>query len=341
MTRWILHVDLDQFLVAVEVRRRPELRGVPVIVGGSGDPAQARKVVTSASYEARALGVHAGMPLRTAARRCPDCVFIASDKPAYDAASDEVMEVLRTFPVVVEVWGWDEAALAAETDDPEALAAAIRTKVLEVTGLSASIGIGDNKLRAKVATGFAKPAGVHRLTAATWLDEMGDRPVDAITGIGRRTAAKLGELGITTVRDLAGADVDVVRSRFGPRMGAYFVLLGRGIGSELVTSEPWVRRSLSHQTTFPTDLLGREQVETGLVAIADQVSADIVGEGRAATHVGIIVRYAPFFTVTRVTKLREPSRDPAVVRAAAVSLLERIDLTRRIRLLGVRATLER
>ena len=99
------------------------------------------------------------MPLRTAARRCPECIFIASDKPAYDAASEEVMDVLRTFPVVVEVWGWDEAALATETDDPEALAAEIRAKVLQVTGLSCSIGIGDNKLRAKVATGFAKPAG--------------------------------------------------------------------------------------------------------------------------------------------------------------------------------------
>jgi DNA polymerase IV len=123
-------------------------------------------------------------------------------------------------------------------------------------------------------------------------------------------------------------------------MGAYFVLLGRGIGSEVVSAEPWVRRSLSHQTTFPTDLLGREQVEPALNALADQVSADMVGEGRAATHVGIIVRYAPFFTVTRLTKLREPSRDPGVVGAAAVSLLERIDLTRRIRLLGVRVTLE-
>ena len=339
-TRWILHVDLDQFLVAVEVRRRPELGGRPVVVGGSSDPSTPRKVVTSASYEARAFGVRAGMPLRTAVRRCPGCEFVAQDIPAYDAASAEVMDVLRSFPVVVEVWGWDEAALGVETDDPEALAAEIRARVLAETGLSCSIGIGDNKLRAKVATGFAKPGGIHRLTAQTWLAEMGDRPVEAVTGIGRRTAAKLGELGITTVRELATADVDAVRARLGPRMGAYYVLLGRGVGSDVVSAEPWVRRSLSHQTTFPTDLLGRDEVVPELVALADRVSAGVVVDGRRATHVAIVVRYAPFFTISRVRKLPEPTQDPAVLRDAAVALLERVDLTRRIRLLGVRADLE-
>lgn len=107
MARWILHVDLDQFLAAVEVRRRPELKGRPVVVGGSGDPTQSRMVVATASYEARAFGVRSGMPLRTAARKCPDAVFLPSDAPAYDEASAEVMATLRRFPVVVEVWGWD------------------------------------------------------------------------------------------------------------------------------------------------------------------------------------------------------------------------------------------
>jgi DNA polymerase-4 len=339
-TRWILHVDLDQFLVAVEVRRRPELSGRPVVVGGSSDPTEPRKVVTSASYEARASGVRAGMPLRTAVRRCPDSTFVAQDIPAYDAASVEVMDTLRTFPVVVEVWGWDEAALGVETSDPEGLAAEIRARVLEVTGLSCSIGIGDNKLRAKVATGFAKPGGIHRLTAQTWLAEMGDRPVAAVTGIGRRTAAKLGELGITTVRELATADVDAVRARFGPRMGAYYVLIGRGAGSDLVSAEPWVRRSLSHQTTFPTDLLGRDEVEPALAALADRVSAGVAADGRRATHVAIVVRYAPFFTISRVRKLAEPTDDAGALRDAAVALLDRVDVTRRIRLLGVRADLE-
>ena len=131
MTRWFLHVDLDQFLAAVEVRRHPELRGRPVVVGGNGDPTVPRQVVATASYEARAFGVRSGMPLRTAAKRCPDAVFLPSDKPTYEQASAEVMETLRSFPVVVEVWGWDEAAVGADTDHPEALAAELQQAVLD------------------------------------------------------------------------------------------------------------------------------------------------------------------------------------------------------------------
>src|SRR5688500_10415514 len=119
---WILHVDLDQFLAAVEVLRRPELAGRPVVVGGDGNPHRRRQVVATASYEARAHGVRSGMSLAEALRRCPTAVFLASDHPAYDAASAQVMATLRSFPAVVEVWGWDEAFVGAETDDPEALA---------------------------------------------------------------------------------------------------------------------------------------------------------------------------------------------------------------------------
>jgi DNA polymerase-4 len=325
--------------VAVEVRQRPELRGRPVVVGGAADPTTPRTVVTSASYEARAFGVHAGMPLRTAVRRCPDAVFIESDKAAYDAASEEVMAVLRGFPVVVEVWGWDEAAIGAETDDPEALARELQEAVRAGTGLSCSVGIGDNKVRAKVATGFAKPAGVFRLTAENWMAVMGDRSPDAVTWIGRRTVAKLAELGITTVRELAVADVEVMKQRFGPRMGPWFILLGRGIGAATVTAEPWVRRSLSHQTTFPADLVGRDAVAPAIRALAERVVADVVAEDRWVTHVAITVRSATFLTRTRVTKLAAPTQDLALVAQAADGLLGRVDVDRPIRLLGVRADL--
>jgi len=155
---WILHVDLDEFLAAVEKRRRPGLVGRPVVVGGSGDPTHRREVVASASYEARAFGVRAGMPLRAAFRKCPEAVFLPSDHPAYESASEEVMAALRSLPVRVEVWGWDEAFVAAHVDDPEELAARIRGVVRRETGLSCSVGVGDNKLRAKMATGFGKPA---------------------------------------------------------------------------------------------------------------------------------------------------------------------------------------
>src|SRR4051812_22305298 len=146
---WILHVDLDHFLSAVEVRRRPELRGRAVVVGGDGNPGRPRQVVATASYEARALGVHSGMPLGEARRRAPDAVFLPSDRDAYDAASEEVMDTLRSFGVPVEVLGWDEAFLGVPTADPEAVAADIKERVLERTQLTCAVGIGQTKLQAK------------------------------------------------------------------------------------------------------------------------------------------------------------------------------------------------
>src|SRR5450432_1667315 len=128
VTSWVLHVDLDQFIAAVELLRRPELRGLPVVAGGDGDPAK-RGVVSTASYEARESGVHSGLPLRTAARRGPEAVFLPVDKEAYEAVSAEVMATLRGFDAVVEVLGWDEAFLAVDTDDPEAVAADIQERV--------------------------------------------------------------------------------------------------------------------------------------------------------------------------------------------------------------------
>lgn len=339
MARWILHVDLDQFLAAVEVRRRPELRGRPVVVGGSDDPTQPRMVVTSASYEARAFGVRAGMPLRTAARRCPDAVFLASDRPAYDKASAEVMDTLRRFPVVVEVWGWDEAVVGTDTDDPEALAADLQRAVLGATGLSCSIGIGDNKLRAKMATGFAKPAGIYRITARNWMDVLGERPTEALWGIGSKTARKLADLGLVTVRQLATADVASLQARFGPTMGAWYLMLGRGVGGTEVTAEPWVPRSRSHQKTFPNDLTDRAEIEQQLVALAGKVTADVIAEGRWIRRVAITVRYASFFTPTRITTLPAPTQDADDVARAALGLLDRLDPRRPVRLLGVRAEL--
>ena len=190
---------MDQFIAAVELLRHPELAGLPVVVGGAGDPTQ-RSVVATASYAAREFGVHSGMPMRTALKKCPDAVFLPADNPAYEAASAEVQDVLRSFDVVVEVLGWDEAFLGAETADPELLAREIQAAVLAETRLHCSIGIGDNTLRAKLATEFGKPAGIFRLTADNWESVMFDRPTRALWGIGAKTARKLDELGLHTVR---------------------------------------------------------------------------------------------------------------------------------------------
>ena len=337
---WILHVDLDQFLAAVEVLRRPELAGRPVVVGGDGDPTRPRQVVATASYEAREYGVRSGMPLRTAARRCPDAVFLPSDHPAYDAASDRVMAALRSLEVPVEEWGWDEACVGVRTADPEAFARRIQATVLAATHLHCAVGIGETKLQAKTATGFAKPGGVARLTRATWLPVMGAEPVTAINGIGARISARLGELGITTVAELAAADHHELARRFGPTIGPHLRLLGLGGGDSPVVDEPRVPRSRSREVTFAHDLTDPADIAAHVARLAEEVTASVADLGRPITHVAVKVRTATFFTRSKISKLADPTTDAAVVVDKALAVLARFEGGRPIRLLGVRVVLE-
>jgi DNA polymerase IV len=338
--RWILHVDLDQFLASVELGRHPELVGLPVIVGGNGDPTEARKVVTCASYEAREFGVHAGMPLRTAVRRCPDATFLPSDPAAYDAASEQVMGLLRDMGHPVEVWGWDEAYVGADVEDPHELAEQIRTVISSATGLSCSVGISDNKQRAKVATGFAKPAGVYTLTESNWMPVMGDRPVDALWGVGPKTTKKLAALDITTVWQLAHTDAELLTSTFGPRTGLWLLLLANGGGDDTVSSEPWVPRSRSHVVTFPSDLTDRGEMDSAVTELAQRALTEVVAAARVVTRVAVTVRTATFYTRTKIRKLDEPTTDENVIAAAALRVLDLFELDRPVRLLGVRLELQ-
>ena len=346
--RWVLHLDLDQFIAAVEIRRRPELRGRPVVVGGDGNPERPRQVVATASYEARRSGVHSGMPLRTAARRCPDAVFLPSDREAYDDASEEVWAVVRELPVTVEVWGWDEGFLGSDASDPVALAQHARALVLARTQLTCCIGIGDNKLTAKLATGFAKAPpgaelaeapGIAVLTRQEWFEVMGERPTSALWGIGPRTSAHLADMGIATVGELAAFDVGLLERRFGPRTGPWLRSLGRGLGDREISAEPRVPRGRSREETFTQDLADRGDVEAAVRRLAAAVLLDTAEPGREVTHVSIKVRFVPFWTSTRVSKLPAPTRDTDVVADAAVRLLDRFDELRPIRLLGVRVVL--
>ncbi len=342
MSSWILHVDLDQFQAAVEVRRNPELEGLPVIVGGNGDPTEPRKVVTCASYPARAFGVHAGMPLRTAARKCPDAVFLPLDTDAYDAASEEVMGLLRDFGHPVEVWGWDEAYVGAELNDdgdPIKLAEQIREVVAAGTGLSCSVGISENKQRAKVATGFGKPAGIFQLTESNWMTVMGDRTVDALWGVGPKTAKKLAGLGITTVADLAATDATLLTSTFGPTTGLWILLLAKGGGDTNVSAEPWVARSRSHVVTFPEDLTDRAEIDAAVVDLARQTLAEVAAAGRTVTRVAVTVRTKTFFTRTKIRKLPTAGNDGDLITTTALQLLDQFELDRPVRLLGVRLEL--
>jgi nucleotidyltransferase/DNA polymerase involved in DNA repair len=334
--RWVLHVDLDQFIAAVEVLRHPELRGRPVVVGGDGDPAK-RGVVSTASYEAREHGVHSGLPLRTAARRLPDAVFLPVDREAYEQVSAEVMEVLRSTGAVVEVLGWDEAFLGVQTDDPEGFARSLARSVREATRLDCTVGIGENKLQAKIATGFGKPAGVFRLTFANWFEVLGDRPTDALWGIGAKTAKKLAGLGIRTVSDLAVADPDALAAEFGPMTGPWLVLLGRGRGDADVDDSPYLARSHGKEVTFQRNIADWSRVQAEVSRIAALLAADLQAEPRPAVRVVVKVRYAPFITETHGVTLGSPSSDAAVIEAAALAALEQFTGRRAVRLLGVRA----
>ena len=197
--------------------------------------------MSTASYEARAFGVRSGMPLRTAVRRCPDAVVLPVDKPAYDAASAVVMDTLRAVPgAVVEVLGWDEAFVGVEADDPEAVAHRIQADVLAATDLHCSVGIGDTKVRAKIATEFGKPRGTFRLTRENWFEVMGERPTGDLWGVGPRISQRLAALGVVTVRQLAEAEDGVLAAEFGPQTGPWLGALGRGESSSTVDDTPWV-----------------------------------------------------------------------------------------------------
>ena len=332
----MLHVDLDQFIAAVEVLRRPELRGRAVIVGGDGDPAK-RGVVSTASYEARAYGVHSGQPLRTAARLCPDAVFLPVDREAYLAVSAEVMAALRESGAVVEVIGWDEAFLGIDDEDPERFARGLQQRIRDATQLDSTVGIGQNKLQAKLATGFGKPAGVFRLTDENWSDVLGDRPTDALWGIGAKTARKLRELGLHTVRELASADPGGLARQFGPATGPWLVLTAQGRGGRDVDDTPPAARSHGREVTFQEDITNRERVTEEVARLAELVAAELATMERPAVRVVVKVRYAPFITQTHGQPLDGPTVDATAIREAALVALKRFTGRRPVRLLGVRA----
>ncbi len=330
MTRWVLHVDLDQFIAAVEVLRHPELAGKPIVVGGDGDPDK-RGVVSTASYAAREFGVHSGQPLRTAKKRCKDCVFLPVDADAYNEVSAEVMTVLRDTGQPVEVLGWDEAFVGVDTEDPEAFARGLAAGVKAATSLDCSVGIGENKLQAKIATGYGKPAGVFRLTFATWYELLGDRPPDAIWGIGAKTTAKLAGLGIATVRQLADADPGRLAAQFGPMTGPWLVLLGRGRGDAEVDPTPYVARSHGREVTFQKNVSDWAQVGEEVGRLARQVEGEV--SERSVARVVVKVRYAPFETVTHGV----PLAGAGSFEEAALAALSLFTPGRPVRLLGVRA----
>ena len=337
--RYVVHVDLDQFIVAVELLRHPELRGLPVVVGDEGDLTR-RGVVAGASYEARRWGIHSAMPLRRAASRCPDLVCLPLDLNRYREASAVEMATIRSLGAdAVEIAGWDEAFIEVDTADPWDFARRAQTAVLAGSGLVCSVGIGDNKLQAKTATGLAKPGGVAQLTSGTWLDVVGGHPAHDLPGVGPRTARRLAGLGIRTVAQLAEADVSLLAQSFGPVAGPRLADLARGHDGGPVTAQTRSAHSRGHEVTFQDDINAPDLERGEIRSLAARVAAETDSESRPVARVVVKVRFAPFDTHTHGVTL-DDERHPSL-EEAAVSALGRFVLDRPVRMVGVRAEFER
>ncbi|MFD0330953.1 DNA polymerase IV [Streptacidiphilus monticola] len=332
----VIHVDLDAFYVSVELRRRPDLResGVPVLVAGTGP----RGVVMSASYDARALGVHAGQPTVRARRLCPDAVVLPPDFDAYAAVSANVMAVLHGFVRRVEQVGLDEAYLdlAGVPLRPAALGRLIRLRVAEEQGLACSVGIGPNKLVAKLASVAAKPDGLREVTEDQVRGFLRPQPAAALPGVGGKTAEALARFGLHTVADLADTPRDTLRRILGAAAGDGLHALSRGLDERPVVPQR-TERSLGHEHTFPADVDDPETVRRTLLDLSAATAARLRAAGLAGRTVTLKLRFADLRTITRSRTLPEAVDLTPDLHAAAVGLYEALGLRRaRIRLLGVR-----
>jgi DNA polymerase-4 len=330
--RVIAHVDMDAFYVSVELMRRPELRGLPVVVAGTGP----RAVVTTSSYEARRFGIFSATPAERARRLCPEAVFIPPDFDSYRAKSKEVMEVLRAHVDRVEVVGLDEAYLdLTGIHRPKAAARLVKAAVREKTGLVCSIGLGPNKLVAKVASDAEKPDGFCVLSQEAARERFADTSPGLIPGIGPRTVERLDALEIRTLADLAAAPEQALGSTFGPRNGPYLRALARFEDDrEVTTHRP--TKSESRETTFDYDLSGLDALQPVLDRLTGELCETLARRRHRGRTIGIKVRLNDFSTHTRARTLVEPTNDPQTVRAVATELLRDFDPPKPVRLIGVR-----
>jgi DNA polymerase IV len=331
--RVVAIVDMDAFYASVELRRRPELRGKPVVVCGLGP----RAVVTTASYEARRLaGIHSAMPAAVARRRLPDAVYLTPDFPAYREASARVMEVLRGNAETVEVVGLDEAYVdLSGLFSPKATMRRIATEIRERIGLTCSIGISENRLLAKIVSELGKPAGLVVLSRAEALQRFASDPPGLVPGIGPKTVVKLQRLGIRTLAELSEHDPAALERAFGPRMGHWLPARAR-FEDETPIAVSRETKSQSAETTFDVDLVDRGEMEGQIRSLAEQLCRRLRARDLAGRTIGIKVRLDDWTNVSRSHTLDAPTADPEVVTPVALELLRAYAPPRPVRLLGVR-----
>ncbi len=336
--RRIVHIDMDAFFAAVELRRHPELRGKPVVIGGHGDPTQ-RGVVSTASYEARKFGIRSAMPLRTAYRLCPQAVFLPVDHQEYEKVSATFKAILREISPVLEDAGIDEAFLdiSEQAQSSEEIAQKIKSRIAAATGLTCSIGIAPNKLLAKLASDMQKPDGLTIIGEADIAKRIWPLPVGKLLGVGPKTEWRLHELGVKSIGDLAQVPCEILAEHFGQAHARYLYEASRGIDeSPLITH--WEPKSSGRQITFQKDVLDRQVLVNTIGQLAHELADDLQKLGNKARTVAMRVRFNDFDTRSRQQTLDEPVDSPEALTATALACLDRVDFEKPVRLIGLRVT---
>lgn len=333
----ILHVDMDAFYASVELRRRPELKGKPMFVGGTGS----RGVVLSATYEARHFGVRSAMPVMRARRLCPQAVAVAPDFEEYADASRGVMAVFRSITPLVEPLSLDEAFLDVSgarrrLGSPSAIAAYIRARITDEQDLTCSVGVAPNKFLAKLASTRSKPDGLLVVPADEVVAFLHPLPVNALWGVGERTEEVLLRLGLRTVGDIATTPVDTLKRALGPGVGGHLANLAWGRDERIVVPhEP--EKSVGAEETFSRDIDDPEKIHRELLRLAERTANRLRSQGVVGRTISIKIRFADFHTITRARTLADPTDVSAEIFATARGLYDGLGLERaRLRLVGVR-----
>ncbi|REG50207.1 DNA polymerase-4 [Paraburkholderia sp. BL6669N2] len=356
--RRIAHIDMDAFFASCELSQYPELRGQAMVVAGRRSDAPrtnadgtrefarlrdytGRGVLTTATYEARALGVHSGMPTMQAARLAPDAILLPVNFDLYRTYSRLFKDAIRSVSPTVEDVGIDEvyADLSLLNDESEQIARKLKSAVFEATNLTCSVGIAPNKLLAKLCSDIQKPDGITILRREDLQARIWPMAAAKINGIGPKANAKLTSLGITTIGDIAACSEQWLIEQFGRSYGAWLRRVSHGLDDRPVVtySEPV---SMSRETTFEQDLHAvrhRQELGTAFTRLCEQVASDLQRKGYLARRIGIKLRFNDFQTVTRDVTLQEPVADAKALRHAATQCLKRVELVKSIRLLGVKA----
>jgi DNA polymerase IV len=331
--RVIAHLDCDAFYVSVELLRRPELAGKAVVVAGDGP----RAVVTTASYEARRFGVGSASPASQARRLCPHAVFIPPDFEAYQAKSREVWDLVRERLPVVAQAGLDEGyADVTAAEKPLRVLRELVAEVRDRTGITMSVGIGPNRLIAKVASDLEKPQGFVAMGREEACRRLAGSSLRIIPGIGPKTAERLAAIGLTTIGALQRADEEALAARFGARWGRDLRARAHFHGSDVVEAESGPAKSRSNETTFDTDVAELAELERVLARLAGQLCEGLQRKQARGRTIAIKVRLDDWTTVTRARTLPGAVNDAETVTGVAIELLRAYDPPRPVRLLGVR-----